>query len=59
LPESGQYGVRIRGTRDYDAVHDPVYDYVIDYRKIKKRTKKDPTIHEDACKGPGEGTVDC
>lgn len=56
LPETGQYGVRIRGTREYGAVHEPMYDYVIDYRKIKTRPKKAMTIQQEV-ESLGPGTV--
>ncbi|XP_052760549.1 lim and transglutaminase domain protein ltd-1-like isoform X2 [Mya arenaria] len=48
LPEIGLYGVKIRGTRQDGAVHEPIYDYVIDYRKAKKRTKNTQSIKEEA-----------
>jgi len=44
LPESGFYGVKIRGTREDGAVHEPLYDYVIEYSKIRRRTKTAPSI---------------
>ncbi|XP_060601784.1 uncharacterized protein LOC132755022 isoform X2 [Ruditapes philippinarum] len=48
LPETGQYGIKVRGTREDGNVHEPLYDYVIDYRKPKKRVKSDPTIEQEA-----------
>ena len=48
MPEPGQYGVRLRGTRLDGAIHESLYDYIIDYKKPKKRTKKEPTIKQEA-----------
>ncbi|XP_053379057.1 uncharacterized protein LOC123526583 isoform X3 [Mercenaria mercenaria] len=48
LPGTGQYGVKVRGTREDGTVHVPLYDYVIDYRKPKKRERKDLTIKQEA-----------
>lgn len=35
LPDTGQFGIKVRGTREDGGVHVPLYDYVIDYRKPK------------------------
>ncbi|XP_052213451.1 uncharacterized protein LOC127832191 isoform X2 [Dreissena polymorpha] len=48
LPDTGQFGVKVRGSLQDEGVHEPLYDYVIDYRKIKKRTSKTPSIQEEA-----------
>ena len=49
MPEPGQYGVRLRGTRLDGAIHESLYDYIIDFKRPpKKRTKKEPTIKQEA-----------
>ena len=48
MPDSGEYGVRLRGTRLDGAVHESLYDYIIDYKKPKKRNKKELTIKQEA-----------
>ena len=40
--------MRLRGTRLDGAVHESLYDYIIDYKKPKKRNKKELTIKQEA-----------
>ncbi|KAL4221367.1 hypothetical protein ACF0H5_019626 [Mactra antiquata] len=61
LPESGMYGLRVKGTREEGATHKPLYDYVIDYNEPMKRPKGGPTIKEQVeqeAKEEEKGTLD-